>query len=136
MRSVQLSRRASREWRELVDRLAAHNPTAPADFAADLSRTFQAITIFPRGLPEVGRGLRRAVLQNWSVGIYYRLSRNRIMVIAVIDLRRDPFAIRSRLGLHEDVPEFGLGPSPASAVSAVEIRTVPPFAAAVPAGSK
>jgi plasmid stabilization system protein ParE len=119
MRPVCLSRRAAREWRQLADRLAANNPTAPAELAADLSRIFEAITTFPRGLPEIGRGLRRAVVQSWSLGIYYRVSRHRITVVAIIDLRRDPLAIRSRLGLHEDVVDFRSQPAASVAATSV-----------------
>lgn len=133
MRPICLSRRATREWRQLADLLANHNPMTPAELAADLSATFQAISTFPRGLPEVGRGLRRAVVQKWSLGIYYRLSRHRITVVAIIDLRRDPLAIRSRPGLHEDAIDFtpssaAIGPvtsaaedRPASRLTATEL---------------
>jgi len=113
MRPIILSRRATREWRLLADRLAANNPATPTELAADLSATFQAIAIFPRGLPRVGRGLHRAVVQKWSLGIYYRLSRHNVTVIAIIDLRRDPLAVRSRLRLHEDSVDFS--PHPVSA---------------------
>lgn len=111
MRPICLSRRAAREWRQLAELLAANNPLTPAELATDLSATFQAISIFPRGLPEIGRGLRRAVVPKWSLGIYYRLSRHRITVVAIVDLRRDPLAIRSRLGLHEDAVEFTSPPA-------------------------
>jgi plasmid stabilization system protein ParE len=120
MKPIVLSRRATREWRQLAGQLAANDPTTPAKLAADLSTTFQAIATFPQGLPDLGRGLRRAVVQKWSLGIYYRLSRHRITVVAIIDLRRDPLAVRSRLGLHEDAIDFA---TPSVARAATEDRT-------------
>jgi benzoate-CoA ligase family protein len=95
----------------LEERLTLVSAAAPAALAADLSKTFQAIALFPHGLPEVGRRLRKAVVEDWSLGIYYRASHQRVTIVAIIDLRRDPAAIRRRLGLHEGAAAFSSGPS-------------------------
>jgi benzoate-CoA ligase family protein len=105
-RPVVFSRRAIRDWRGLTDELDEVDAGAAERLAGELSTILQAVAHFPYGLPEVGRGLRKAVVKGWSLGIYYRPSRRRVTVVAIIDLRRDPAAIRSRLGLHEGAETF------------------------------
>ena len=53
-----------------------------------------------------GGNLRRAVLQKWSLGIFYEPMPDLIFVVAILDLRRDPAAIQRRLGLHEEPATF------------------------------
>jgi benzoate-CoA ligase family protein len=56
------------------------------------------------------RRLRRGVLERWSLGVYYRIARDRIVIVGIVDLRQDPAAIRRQLGLHEEAVEFAAGP--------------------------
>jgi hypothetical protein len=52
----------------------------------------------PRRFPEIYRRVRRAQTIRFPYGIFYRILPDRIAVIAILDLRRDPVAIRGRLG--------------------------------------
>ena len=47
----------------------------------------------------VGRGIRKLLMPRFDHGIFYTVEGSRIMVAAVIDLRRDPDYIRSRIGI-------------------------------------
>jgi plasmid stabilization system protein ParE len=47
----------------------------------------------------VGAGIRKLLLPRFDHGIFYTIEGSRIMVAAVLDLRRDPAFIRSRLGI-------------------------------------
>lgn len=47
----------------------------------------------------VARGIRKLLLPRFDHGIFYTVEGSRIMVAAVLDLRRDPAFIRSRIGL-------------------------------------
>jgi plasmid stabilization system protein ParE len=48
---------------------------------------------------KVGRGIRKLLLLRFDHGIFYSVEGRRIIVAAVLDLRRDPDFIRSRLRL-------------------------------------
>lgn len=45
------------------------------------------------------RGIRKLLLPRFDHGIFYTVEGRRIMVAAVIDLRRDPAYIQSRIGI-------------------------------------
>jgi len=47
----------------------------------------------------VGRGIRKLLMPRFDHGIFYTVEGRRIMVAAVIDLRRDPAYIQSRIGI-------------------------------------
>jgi plasmid stabilization system protein ParE len=47
----------------------------------------------------VARGIRKLLLLQFDHGIFYTVEGSRIMVAAVLDLRRDPAFIHSRIGL-------------------------------------
>jgi hypothetical protein len=47
----------------------------------------------------VTREIRKLLLPHFDHGIFYTIEGSRIMVAAVLDLRRDPAFIRSRIGL-------------------------------------
>ena len=47
----------------------------------------------------VGSGIRKLLMPRFDHGIFYMVEGARIMVAAVLDLRRDPAFIRSRLGI-------------------------------------
>jgi plasmid stabilization system protein ParE len=87
----------------------------------ELGTTFDLISEFPQLYERFDGDLRRAVLKRWSLGIFYERLADTIFVAAVLDLRRDPVAIRRRLGLHESTAEFladtGLAPSSAQTLA-------------------
>ena len=52
----------------------------------------------PRMGVSVGDGIRKLLVPRFDYGIFYTMEGRRIMVAAVLDPRRDPDYIRSRLG--------------------------------------
>ena len=53
----------------------------------------------PRMGVSVGRGIRKLLMPRFDHGIFYTIEGQRIMVAAVLDMRRDPAFILSRLGI-------------------------------------
>lgn len=108
---------AAAELRDHLARVAKDSPTTARDLNEELATTFNLISEFPQLHERFDGDLRRAVLKRWSLGIFYERLADTIFVAAVLDLRRDPVAIRRRLGLHESAAEFladpGLAPSSA-----------------------
>ena len=106
---------AAAELRNHLARVAKDSPTTARDLNEELGTTIGLISEFPQLYERFDGDLRRAVLKRWSLGIFYECLADAIFVAAVLDLRRDPAAIRRRLGLHESAAEFladpGLAPS-------------------------
>jgi plasmid stabilization system protein ParE len=101
--------------RDHLARVAEDNSTAARHLNEEIGTTLDLISQFPQLHERFNGDLRRAVLKRWSLGIFYQRLADAIFVAAILDLRRNPAAIRRRLGLHECAAEFlanpGLAPS-------------------------
>lgn len=72
---------------------------------ADLGRRFldavetavNHVQRFPRSCPRIDRGVRRALVKSFPYGVVYRCSENRIEIIAVMHLHREPGYWKERL---------------------------------------
>lgn len=106
---------AAAELRDHFARLAKESPATARHLNEAVAITFDLISEFPQLYERFDGNIRRAVLKRWSLGIFYERLADAIFVAAILDLRRDPAAIRRRLGLHEGAAEFlaspGLAPS-------------------------
>ena len=112
---VIIDRAAAAELRDYLARVANDSPATARDLSEEVGTTLDLISQFPQLYERFNGDLRRAVLKRWSLGIFYERLTDVIFVAAILDLRRDPAAIRRRLGLHERAAEFlanpGLAPS-------------------------
>jgi toxin ParE1/3/4 len=66
-------------------------------FLRHLDLAFGRIRTFPELAPAFHASYRRLLVHGFPYGIFYAIEGNRIIVIAVLDLRQDPRAIRKRL---------------------------------------
>jgi plasmid stabilization system protein ParE len=118
---VILGAAAAAELRDHLARVAKENPATARHLNEEVGITFDLISEFPQLYERFDGDLRRAVLKRWSLGIFYERLADAIFVAAILDLRRDPAAIRRRLGLHERAAEFlakpGLAPPSAPALA-------------------
>jgi plasmid stabilization system protein ParE len=103
---VILGAAAAAELRDHLTRVAKENPATARHLNEEVGITFDLISEFPQLYERFDGDLRRAVLKRWSLGIFYERLTDAIFVAAILDLRRDPAAIRRRLGLHEGAAEF------------------------------
>jgi plasmid stabilization system protein ParE len=60
------------------------------DFLDELDKTLRLITSFPHLHPLINNQVRRCLLNRFPYAIYYGLAENRIIVIAVAHLKRQP----------------------------------------------
>jgi toxin ParE1/3/4 len=65
-------------------------------FRASLNQTIQRIRRAPLASPVVYRGLRRALVDRFPYGVFYRVQFGTIMVVGVIHGHRDPSAWQRR----------------------------------------
>jgi hypothetical protein len=109
------------ELRNHLARMAKESPATARHLSKEVGITFDLISEFPQLHERFDGDLRRAVLKRWAQGIFYQRLADAIFVAAILELRRDPAAIRRRLGLHESASEFlaspGLAPSSAATLA-------------------
>ena len=68
------------------------------EFAAEVKRAFDRITVFPEAWPLFSRRTRRCLLNRFPYGVLYRLDVDAIRVGANMHLNRDPKNWRMRTG--------------------------------------
>jgi plasmid stabilization system protein ParE len=73
-------------------------PGLAGRFLNDVDRTFTRIRERPLQFPVVSRDVRRALLHTFPYAVYFRVSGEFLVVLAVLHLRRDPrvWRVRSR----------------------------------------
>ena len=103
---VVIDRAAAAELRDHLARVAEDNPTVARHLNEEIGAALDLISQFPQLHERFDGDLRRAVLKRWSLGIFYQRLADAIFVAAVLDLRRNPAAVRRRLGLHDSATEF------------------------------
>lgn len=65
-------------------------------FRINLAADIESLSI-TGGVHSIELGFYRALSKRFPFGIYYLVSSNRVIVIAILDLRREPLWIRSQL---------------------------------------
>jgi plasmid stabilization system protein ParE len=67
-------------------------------FEQDLTAGIQQLCQFPLSAPVVRPPWRRQVLSHFPHGVFYTVEGRRLVIKAVLDLRRDPQELERRLG--------------------------------------
>ena len=68
-----------------------------ARFLSEVDRTFARIRASPLQFPTVAGNVRRALLHTFPYAVYFHLSEETVLVLAVLHLRRHPKVWRGRL---------------------------------------
>lgn len=68
-------------------------------FAAEVTRTIDRIEAMPDQFPEIGQGVRRALLHQFPYAVYFVRQADVAYVIAVLHQRRRPGRWRERIEL-------------------------------------
>src|SRR3970040_1344617 len=66
------------------------------EFLKELDVVYQRLTEFPLIYAEIYRGLRRARLRRFPVGVFYLVTEAEVRVLAVVHVARNPKVWRSR----------------------------------------
>jgi toxin ParE1/3/4 len=75
----------------------SQKPGLGREFIAQVRETFAAVMSHPLPFPEARRQMRRAQLHRFPYGVFFFTeSESKIVVLAVIDLRRNPRTWESR----------------------------------------
>jgi plasmid stabilization system protein ParE len=68
------------------------------DFLDEVERTIESIAAHPHSGRKISENIRRRILGRFPFGILYTLERDRIVIVAVMHLHRQPGYWKARLG--------------------------------------
>ncbi|HEY3853332.1 MAG TPA: type II toxin-antitoxin system RelE/ParE family toxin [Verrucomicrobiae bacterium] len=94
---VDLLAGAEADLQTIFNRLESHADGLGVELLTVVDAYLERITVFPEIAPIYCDNIRRQVMQGFPYGIFYERHPTRIMVVAILDLRQDPKAIRRRL---------------------------------------
>jgi plasmid stabilization system protein ParE len=92
MQVIQLAK-AEADIQRLYNYYYEYDPAVAAKFDAELVRTVSHISDLPSLFGEVLPGVRRAVLIKYSLGIFYSVMSDRVVIHTVQSLRQSPETI-------------------------------------------
>jgi plasmid stabilization system protein ParE len=95
-RHVFVGRRAQREADEAARWYESESKGLGSAFVEVLERVLAQVEENPRQFPAVHRNIRRALLKRFPYGVFFRVLRTEIKVIAIIHLARHPWRWQSR----------------------------------------
>ena len=87
---IRVRARARRDLEEATQWYEAQGTGLGSDFLDEVERAFEKIAENPLAYPEVHRESRRALLQRFPFGVFYRVTKEAVTVIAVMHSSRDP----------------------------------------------
>lgn len=90
---------AEMDVQAIYDRLEQQSDGRGDQFLRQLRELEHLLASYPHLGVHVARGIRKLLLPRFDHGIFYTIEGSRIMVAAILDLRRDPAFIRERIGL-------------------------------------
>ena len=95
---------AEAKFAEAVDYYNQQFPGLGYEFAAEVKATFDRMAAVPNAWPLFSRRCRRCFVNRFPYGVLYQVLQDRILVLAIMHLRRDPRRWEERLGKTTDEP--------------------------------
>jgi plasmid stabilization system protein ParE len=84
------------ELHQAIEWYEAREPGLGLDFAAQVYASVQRALAFPLAWQEMGGDIRRALVHRFPYGVLYVPERDRVLIIAVMHLHRQPDYWRGR----------------------------------------
>ena len=81
---------AELELKEAMEFYQSAQAGLGADFLAEVQATTQLIEFFPLAWTALSPRARRCRTHRFPYGLFYQVRRDEILIVAVMDLRRDP----------------------------------------------
>lgn len=94
---VEFLKVAESEFVEAVDYYNEQSEGLGYEFAAEVKRTIDRIIQYPDAWPKLSARTRRCRTHRFPYGVIYQISEDRILIIAIMHMHRNPEAWRSRL---------------------------------------
>ena len=81
---------ARQELDDAFDWYEAQAPGLGYDFLSEIDRAVRRILVYPQSAAIIETGLRRVLINRFPYGIIYGLDEDRVVVVAVAHLHREP----------------------------------------------
>jgi toxin ParE1/3/4 len=81
---------AEAEFSAAIDYYESVNTGLGVDFSIEISSTVQNIVDYPTAWPVLEDDMRRCLVNRFPYGVLYSIEEDRIYVVAVMHLHRDP----------------------------------------------
>ena len=88
---------AEQEFFEAVEYYNDQRSGLGYEFAAEITRTVKRIADFPKAWAEISGRARRCLTNKFPFGVIYQLYDNTILIIAIMNTKRDPIHWQNRL---------------------------------------
>jgi hypothetical protein len=89
---------------ELTASIAYYNEQSEGlgyEFAAEVNRTLERIVQYPDAWVSLSKRTRRCRTNRFPYGLIYQIREDRLLIVAVMHLNRNPETWKSRLGINE-----------------------------------
>ena len=90
--TVEFTTRAREEWSEAVDYYNEQRAGLGYEFVLEVERAIERVTQFPEAWAKIAPRTRRILLDRFPYGVLYYPEADRIVVTAVMNLRKKPEA--------------------------------------------
>jgi len=89
---------AEQEMHEAACFYEDRSPGLGRDFLDEVERTVESIVKHPHSGPRISGNIRRRILRRFPFGVLYAMEPTRIVIVAVMHLRREPGYWQDRIG--------------------------------------
>lgn len=86
---IRIRPEAERDLEKAFSWYEEQRPGLGREFVAELDKVYERLAETPYIYADVYRGVRRALLRRFPVGVFYLVTENEVCVLAVVDIARD-----------------------------------------------
>lgn len=94
--TIHFSRAAENEFQEAITYYNSQREGLGFEFAAEVKKALERIEKYPSAWPAFSKRTRRCRILRFPYGILFSLVENRIVIIAVMHLRKNPVSWKER----------------------------------------
>ncbi len=94
--TIRIRRQAAAEFREATRWYESKRAGLGREFALAVDAALSLAAESPERYPELHNDIRRILVKRFPYGVFYRIVRSEVIVLAIIHLRRDPARWRNR----------------------------------------
>lgn len=94
--AIRIRRQAAGEFKEASRWYESEQAGLGREFALAVDAALRLAAESPRRYPQVHNDIRRILVKRFPYGVFYRIVRSEVIVLAIIHLRRDSARWRNR----------------------------------------